>query len=270
MMPKIGDDYVLPVGEGDQKRLAVLQSVYGPHCQTALLKLQIPLSGRCADIGCGSGTMSQTIAAIVGGQGHVDAVDISAEQINVARQSPHAVGCAAITYHEGSVYELGLKPASYDLVFCRFLLCHLVQREKALANMISLLKPGGRLVIMDIEIHTLFTIPPTGLYEEYIAYCRKTQDIIGTDYEIGLRLPAMFAALGLKNLSVELAQPIYNDGPRKRLWQNTFKNAWPSMVKNCLATLAELEDLYARMEEFAKNPETWVGHVRTTLVSGQK
>jgi ubiquinone/menaquinone biosynthesis C-methylase UbiE len=270
MAQKIGDDYVLAVGEADRERLDVLQSVYGPYCLNALKGLKIPSDSRCADIGCGTGTMAREIAALIGNGGHVDAVDISAEQIELARKASNSAESAKLNFSNGNIYDLKLSPNTYDLVFSRFLICHLEQREKALSNMVALLKPGGKLLVVDIDFHTMFTIPPTQIYEEYSAYARKRQQIIATDYEVGPKLATMFKSSGLKNIKVDLAQPIFSSGPEKRLWQNTFKSGWPSFLEHGLATQAQLETLYEKMENFSKDPDTWVAHVRVNLVSGEK
>jgi ubiquinone/menaquinone biosynthesis C-methylase UbiE len=270
MAQKIGDDYVLAVGEADRERLDVLQTVYGPYCLKTLKGLKIPLGSQCADIGCGTGTMTRDIAALVGSRGHVDAIDISTEQIELARNARQLPEAAKLNFTKGSVYELKLSPNTYDFVFSRFLICHLEQREKALSNMVALLKPGGKLLVVDIDFHTIYTIPPTQIYEEYSAYARKRQKIIATDYEVGPKLATMLKGCGLKNITVELAQPIFCKGPEKRLWQNTFKSGWPSFLEHGLATQAQLENLYERMENFSKDPDTWVAHVRVNLVSGEK
>ena len=60
------------------------------------------------DIGCGIGSVTVWIAQHVGPTGQVVGVDMSAAQLEVARQGVAAVGVTNVVWHEASAYELGL------------------------------------------------------------------------------------------------------------------------------------------------------------------
>jgi ubiquinone/menaquinone biosynthesis C-methylase UbiE len=56
----------------------------------------------------------------------------------------------------------GLPPESFDFVYCRFLLLHLHQPLKGLAEMKIVLRPGGKIFVEDADLTTGYTIPPVG------------------------------------------------------------------------------------------------------------
>ena len=95
---------------------------------------------RILDAGCGNGRY----AALVKGQrpqAEVHAVDISAEMLR--RVAP------GILTREASIQDLPYADASFDLVYCVEALEHLPNPPAAVAEMVRVLAPGGRLVIID-------------------------------------------------------------------------------------------------------------------------
>lgn len=274
--PKVGDNYVLPTGDKDAARLEIIHDVYKSAGESAMLATGIPQGGTVADIGCGTGPVSLWLASQVGSKGRVDAVDIDASQLAIASKrintssSDKAISLGEINFHEKSAYALDLPRNTYDLVFSRFLLCHLQNPELALQKMLAILKPGGHLVIVDIDMPSMFTIPHSDVYTEIIDLSLKGGKALGVDYKIGLRLPAMFAEAGFEDVELELAQPIYRTGANKQLWELTFRNAAPSLIAGGIATQAQVDVLFERMAQFAADETTWIAQVRAAVVTGRK
>jgi ubiquinone/menaquinone biosynthesis C-methylase UbiE len=104
------------------------------------------------------------MAQRIGQEGSVDAIDIADEQVEVARSTPAPTGAAPVRYQVGSAYEPGLPEQSYDVVFCRLVLCHLQDPARAVAAMAHLLMEGGRLVLVDMDLGDTFTMPASSFY----------------------------------------------------------------------------------------------------------
>ena len=274
--PKVGDNYVLPTGEKDAARLEIIHDVYKLAGERAMLLACIPQGGTVADVGCGTGPVTLWLAGQVGSKGRVDAVDVDAAQLAIAKKriTPSASGkenlLGEVNFHAQSVYELDLPRGAYDLVFSRFLLCHLQRPEDALQRMFDILRPGGHLVIVDIDMPSMFTIPPSDIYAEIIDLSMKGGKARGVDYQIGLRLPVMFVEAGFEHVELELAQPIYRTGANKQLWEQTFRNAAPSLIAGGITTQAQVDALFKRMAQFAADETTWIAQVRATVVTGRK
>ena len=268
--PKVGDNYVLPTGNKDAARLEIIHEVYRSAGERAMLAAGIPQGGKVADIGCGTGPVSLWLADQVGSSGSVDAVDVDASQIKIADSRIEKSGFQNINFYEQSVYELDLPLGAYDLVFSRFLLCHLQKPEVALQKMFAILKPGGHLVVVDIDLPSMFTIPSSDVYTEIIDIAMRGGKARGVDYQTGLRLPAMFAEAGFEQVALELNQPIYQTGHCKQLWEQTFRNALPSLIAGGIASQAQVDVLFERMAQFAADETTWIAQVRASVVSGRK
>ncbi|NOT27663.1 MAG: methyltransferase domain-containing protein [Acidobacteria bacterium] len=267
--PHVGDQYVLPTGKDDAARLDIIHAVYGPVSRKALEAAEISGASRVADIGCGTGTIARWMASRMGPAGRVDAIDIAPQQIEVAGTIPPETGSASIHYHLGSAYEPGLPEHAFDVVFCRLVLCHLKEPGNAVAQMASLLKPGGRLVLVDMDLRDTFTMPPCPFYQAYIDECViPYQTKINVDYSVGRRLPQLLMGAGLSTDAVMVDQPVFREGPEKHLWEKTWTSALQRAVSEGVITMDRGLELIAGMERHTASPDVWVAVAKMFAVVG--
>lgn len=92
------------------------------------------------EVGCGTGT---TALHHAGSVRHIDAVDVSARMIDIAREKARAAGVGNVDFSVGALDDLEMNPARYDIVMAHSLLHLLADRPAALARFHDLLKPGG-------------------------------------------------------------------------------------------------------------------------------
>lgn len=266
----VGDQYVLPTGKDDAARLDLIHAVYGPGSMKAL-SAAIDGASRAADIGCGTGTVARWMASRMGRAARVDAIDIAPEQLDVARGTPSETGSAAIHYHLGSAYEPGLPENAFDVVFCRLVLCHLKEPRNAVAQMASLLKPGGRLVLVDMDLRDTFTMPPCPFYQAYINECVIPYETkVNVDYSIGRRLPQLLMDAGLSTDVVMVDQPVFREGPEKHLWEKTWTFALQRAVPEGVITMDRGMELIAGMEHHTASPDVWVAVAKMFAVVGTR
>jgi ubiquinone/menaquinone biosynthesis C-methylase UbiE len=112
-----------------------------------VLDLVLPKRGAldALDIGCGTGFLSLELAA----RGHrVTGVDFAPAMLALARRKA-AERHAVIRFEEGDAEQLPFAAASFDLVISRHLLWTLPHPEAAIDEWIRVLRPGGRLVVVD-------------------------------------------------------------------------------------------------------------------------
>jgi len=100
---------------------------------------------RALDVGCGTGFLSLELAA----RGHrVTGIDFAPEMLALAQEKAGAAG-AAIQFEEADAENLPFVPASFDLVITRHVLWTLPHPEAAIGEWIRVLRPGGRLAVID-------------------------------------------------------------------------------------------------------------------------
>jgi ArsR family transcriptional regulator len=114
----------------------------------ALLHLLPPMS--VADLGAGDGNFSFLLATRAK---EVIAVDSSKKMLEVAREYAAKHGLRNVEFRQGDMEELPIEPASIDLAFFSQSLHHALHPGRALAEAHRILRPGGRVVVLDLAKH---------------------------------------------------------------------------------------------------------------------
>jgi SAM-dependent methyltransferase len=236
----------LATGEAADYRLGILHRLYGPGTRRVLLDSGLERGMRVADLGCGVGMVTALLAELVGPDGHVVGVDFSAAQLAQARERLSSAAARHAALVQGSAMDTGLPPGSFDLVYCRFLLLHLPDPERALREMRALLRPGGILVCEDGDLTSAGSEPPSALDAFGELWLRLGRNR-GLDYTLGRRLFQMVRATGFSAPQITFNQPAVARGEDKRLLELTVAEAGPAFVEAGLITARELERTLAEM-----------------------
>jgi ubiquinone/menaquinone biosynthesis C-methylase UbiE len=259
-------DYTLVTGDAGAARLALLHEVYGRSTEVLLTELGLAQGMRAVDLGCGTGTVSRWMAERVGGEGAVVGVDVSSAQLEVAGREAVRRGFTQLEFRQADAYAIGLPRDSFDLVYCRFLLCHLARPEHALQEMRALLKPGGWLVCDDVDVASIFADPASVAVDRMRDLMRSVGAARGVDYCLGIRLHRLFRSAGFSEPRARFDQPVYATGPEKRIWEYTFLEMAPAVVQAGLITPAELEDLAQALARVAQDGTIMVAQARKVQV----
>ena len=181
------DRYVLGTGEAGADRLRILHRAYGPGTRRFLGLAGLKPGMRVADIGCGGGQVTVDLAELVGVTGHVVGVDVSRAQLAQAHRLADQLRLANVSLVEASALSTRLPSGSFDLVYCRYLLLHLMEPEAALGEMHRLLRPGGVLVCEDGDLTSAGSEPPSalGAFAELFNALGQARQV---DYTLGRRL----------------------------------------------------------------------------------
>ena len=150
--------YSLAIGEAAVRRLKALHHIYGPAGRRVLSQAGLTPGMDVVDFGCGVGVISRMLADMVGPTGSVTGIDVSAAQLDQARAQ--FADLPNVTFIEASAVSTGLPRDSADLVYCRFLLLHLVDPAACLSEMRGVLRSGGLLVVEDGDLTAAGSMPP--------------------------------------------------------------------------------------------------------------
>jgi SAM-dependent methyltransferase len=264
------DAYVLTTGEAGAARLRLLHEVYGASTEALLCEVGLGPGMHAVDVGCGTGTVARWMAGRVGPDGAVFGVDVSPAQLEVARGESQRLGYAHLRFVHADAYGTRLPRASFDVVYCRFLLCHLTQPERALREMIALLKPNGVLVCDDVDVGSILADPPSAAVDRMRDLMRAVGVARGVDYCLGIRLHRLFRQAGLNRPQVRFDQPVYATGEGKRFWEYTVLEAGPAIIEAGLATAVELERLAQELAAVAQDETIMVAQARKVQLWARK
>ncbi len=146
------------------------------------------------DVGCGTGTLAIAAQGQVGLEGEVHGIDAAPEMIAVARRKAVKAG-VGLDFQVGLIEDIPFPDDQFDLVVSSLMIHHLPGddlKRRGFAEICRVLKPGGRLLVVDFE-------PPTdGLLKPLMNH------ILGhrmMENEVR-RLPAMIEAAGFTKVEV--------------------------------------------------------------------
>jgi ubiquinone/menaquinone biosynthesis C-methylase UbiE len=114
----------------------------------ALLKLMPPLV--IADLGAGEGTISQLMAQTAK---RVIAVDNSEKMVEFGSDLAKRHQIDNLEYRLGELEQVPIESGTVDLAFLSQALHHAVRPERAIAEAWRILKPGGRITVLDLNRH---------------------------------------------------------------------------------------------------------------------
>lgn len=103
-----------------------------------------------ADLGAGEGTLSQLLARTAR---QVIAVDNSEKMVEFGAALAREHGFANLEYRLGDIQSPPIEPDSVDLAIFSQALHHAAQPARAVAAAHSIVRPGGRVVILDLLAH---------------------------------------------------------------------------------------------------------------------
>jgi demethylmenaquinone methyltransferase / 2-methoxy-6-polyprenyl-1,4-benzoquinol methylase len=116
----------------------------------AMKRLALKSGERVLDVATGTGDLAFMEEAAVGPQGQVVGVDSCAPMLEVARRRQQG----AVDFHEGDAMDLQFPDESFDVVTIGFGLRNVADRIQALREFRRVLRPGGRLMVLDFSTPT--------------------------------------------------------------------------------------------------------------------
>lgn len=209
------------------------------------------------DVGCGPGTISADLAALVA-PGSVTGLDRSSEVIDVARAT--ITGVANLRFVVGDVYGLQFNDASFDVVYAHQVLQHLSDPVAALREMRRVLRVGGLLAVRDADFSAFTWAPQDSRLDRWLTLYHEVTKRNDADADAGRHIATWVREAGFTQLDETTSTWTFSE-PAQRAWWGAL---WADRVRlsdfahqavdDGLASEAELQSMSEAFSHWASQP----------------
>lgn len=202
------------------RTLAAQADAIWPQERPLFDRYSLPPDPSILDAGCGTGEITARLADTFPGA-RLLGVDVLEEHLERGRVRCAALG-ERVRFERRSIFALDLPDRAFDLVVCRHVLQAIPHADRALAELVRVVRPGGWLHLI-AEDYVMIHFEPRELDadEFWTTGPRRFGDALGTDLRIGRRAYGLLRRLGLVDISVEyvVVDPL-------RVPRETFAAIW--------------------------------------------
>jgi ubiquinone/menaquinone biosynthesis C-methylase UbiE len=214
------------------------------------------------DVGCGPGTITVDLAALVA-PGRVVAVDTEPEVLDVARGVADERGIDNVTFTVGDVYALDDADWSFDVVHAHQVLQHLQDPVSALAEMRRVCRASGVVAARDSDYAAMTWYPLVPALDRWLALYHEITRSNRAEADAGRRLASWAHAAGFSAVECSASAWCYATPDERSWWADTWAERVVASrfaeqaLERRLATAEDLEEIAHGFRTWAAHPDGW-------------
>nr|BDT28419.1 class I SAM-dependent methyltransferase [Bacteriovorax sp. HI3] len=225
--------------EADRLEFQATIPQYSIKDETATL--DIPKNAKVLDAGCGTGVLARYVKhqfpdAEVHG---FDYSELRVSEANKRNKETHN----KITFFHDNIEKLDIPENSYDVVVSRYVIEHLPNPQAAIKELYRVLKPGGKLFIIDFDGIFINLFSTNARFNELLEQIKSG---FKSDLYVGRKLPAYFHQAGFKNIDYDVTAVQFKGENAEMEYENNHKRCL-----NCQVEFARILGSEKLAEEFA-------------------
>ncbi|KAK9837354.1 hypothetical protein WJX81_008638 [Elliptochloris bilobata] len=210
---------------------------------------------RILDIGCGPGTITADLAALVP-QGHVTGLDQAPDVLELARATAAERGVSNVSFAVGDVHALDYADGAFDVVHTHQVLQHITDPVQALREMRRVTAPGGLVAAREADF------PASAWYPEDVQGLPEWRDLYvqvaranGGEPAAGRRLHVWARQAGFDPARVATsASTMCYSGPAQREW---WGGLWADRIRVPPFSQLAVEGGHASAEDLERAAAAW-------------
>lgn len=226
---------------------------------------------RALDAGAGTGAVARVMARLVGPDGAVTALDASQARLRQGEILAKEEGIENLRFVHGDLLSPPLPKESFDFIWSRFVFEYLAAPDEVMDRLLELLKPGGKLVVGDLDGNMIFHDGLDPKMENILYRIMDSFQGVFDPYA-GRKLYRRFYQKGLSDIQVHcLPYHLYAGAiPEDQLdnWRGKFMTIRSQAVQ-AIGSLAQYDEFADYFIDFLQRPDT-LTYSTLFLVSGTK
>lgn len=209
------------------------------------------------ELGSGPGFVTEQLVTLVP-TSPITCVEIDRTLLEKAKQHLHHKAKQHVRFVEGSVMDTHLESDQFDFAYARFLFQHLADPIGAAKEIWRVLKPGGKLVICDID-DALFGVfePPIPEFAPVLEAFGQRQAAGGGNRHIGRNLWRILTAAGFRTIELEVLGSHSAISGVEPFLQHIDPDRMRSLVERGFLSEGELERFRAALTAWAALPNAY-------------
>jgi ubiquinone/menaquinone biosynthesis C-methylase UbiE len=169
------------------------------------------------DIGCGAGTITADLAALVA-PGRVTAADASPEALTQARETIRGRGLTNVVVAAADLHALPYPDASFDVVHAHQVLQHVADPVRALREMRRVCRPSGLVAARDSDYQAMTWYPEVAALDEWLTLYRTVARHNGGEPDAGRQLRAWARRAGCTDVVSTASAWCYSTADERAWW----------------------------------------------------
>jgi len=188
--------YPLGYTPEEANRLQVQAELLGEVFEDALRRAGLREGMRVLDLGCGVGDVSFLAARLVGPSGAILGVDQSEPSLIAAKTRATHSEVTNVSFKTAKL-ETYDPDETFDAIIGRFVLLYLPDPAGVLKRLRSCLRPGGIVVMQELDMSVASQYPASDLFTEVNRWIFSAFEAGGAEKDMGRKLLSTFLAAGL-------------------------------------------------------------------------
>ena len=256
-------------GQKGHDRLSIMSRVFAPATMQFFDRVGSLEGWTVVDAGCGSGDVTFGLAQRVGHGGRVVGLDLDKLQLSIVRAEAAQRGIQNVEFAAADLRAPWRVPHA-DMAYMRFILTHLIDPLSVLQHAFAALKPGGLLLVEDVDMAGHSCHPPSPAFDRYYRCYIEATKLWSGDPFVGVSLDLLLEQAGFTEVEMTLVQAFGRSGEVKLIPELTLAALSGGLVEAGLVSQGDVDQTVAELKAFCERPDTTVFMPRVFQVRGRR
>ncbi|MET0773649.1 MAG: methyltransferase domain-containing protein [Candidatus Limnocylindrales bacterium] len=227
---------------------------------------------RLLDVGCGPGSITIDLAALVA-PGEVSGIDAGEAPLADARDAATTAGAANVTFRVADGMALPFEDRSFDVVHAHQVLQHVPDPVGMLREMRRVIRPGGIVAARDSDYAAFTWYPSTAALDEWLDLYRRVARASGGDPDAGRSLLAWAHAAGFSDVTAGASAWCFATDEDRAWWgglwtERALRSTYATQsLALGLADQDVLERISAGWRAWSAEPDGWFAILHGEIIA---